>query len=62
VVIVDYTREAPEGPPVEMRLSPEQVNAEMTAAGYERVGDVMSLPRQYVVTYRVGVVSAGIVR
>jgi SAM-dependent methyltransferase len=56
VVIVDYTREAPEGPPPEMRLTPEQVHAEMTAAGYERVGDVVSLPRQYVVTYRPGVV------
>jgi len=56
VVIVDYTREAPEGPPPEMRLSPEQVHAEMSAAGYERVGEVTFLPRQYVVTYQPGVV------
>ncbi|MEZ4409831.1 MAG: class I SAM-dependent methyltransferase [Polyangiales bacterium] len=58
VVIVDYTREAPEGPPPEMRLTPEQVDAEMTAAGYERVGDIASLPRQYMVTYRPRAVSA----
>jgi cyclopropane fatty-acyl-phospholipid synthase-like methyltransferase len=53
VVIVDYTREAPEGPPPEMRLAPEQVDAEMTAAGYARDGEAVMLPRQYVLTYRV---------
>ncbi len=58
VVIVDYTREAPEGPPPEMRLSPEQVDADMNTAGYERVGEVVLLPRQYVVTYRPRVVPA----
>lgn len=51
VVIIDYTPDAPEGPPPEMRLSPAQVDAEMTAAGYARVGDATLLPRQYVLTY-----------
>lgn len=52
VVIVDYTQESPEGPPPAMRLTPAQVDAEMTAAGYTRSGEPRSLPRQYVVTYR----------
>lgn len=53
VAIVDFTLDAPEGPPAAMRLSPAQVDAEMTAAGYVRVGEAVMLPRQYVLTYRV---------
>lgn len=52
LVIVDFTLDAPEGPPREMRLAPERVHDELTAAGWERVAEVRTLPRQYVVTYR----------
>jgi SAM-dependent methyltransferase len=52
VVIVDFTLDAPEGPPREMRLTPAQVDAELQAAGYTREGEPLSLPRQYLLTYR----------
>jgi cyclopropane fatty-acyl-phospholipid synthase-like methyltransferase len=52
VVIVDFTLDSPEGPPREMRLSPADVDAELTAAGYVRDGEPLMLPRQYVLTYR----------
>lgn len=52
VVIIDFTRESPEGPPAEFRLTPAQVDAEMSEAGYSRDGEVVSLPRQYMLTYR----------
>ncbi len=52
VVIVDFTRESPEGPPVAMRLAPDAVDAEMTTAGFVREGAVLPLPRQYVLVYR----------
>lgn len=52
VVIIDFTRESPQGPPAEFRLTPAQVDAEMSEAGYTRDGEVVSLPRQYMLTYR----------
>lgn len=52
VVIVDYTLESPIGPPAEFRLTPAQVDAELTAAGFVREGEAMILPRQYLLTYR----------
>jgi SAM-dependent methyltransferase len=47
VVIVDYTKDAPEGPPMEMRLSPEAVDAEFASQGFVRVETFDFLPRQY---------------
>jgi cyclopropane fatty-acyl-phospholipid synthase-like methyltransferase len=52
VVIIDFTRESPEGPPAEFRLTPAQVDAEMSEAGYTRDGEGVALPRQYMLTYR----------
>ena len=52
VVIIDFTRESPEGPPAEFRLTPAQVDAEMSEAGYTRDGEGVALPRQYLLTYR----------
>lgn len=50
LVIVDFTRDAPEGPPPEFRLQPEQVAAELTANGLFRVTTVdEDLPHQYVI-------------
>ena len=53
VVIIDYTLDSPEGPPARSRLTPAQVDEELSAAGYERLGEVVPLPRQYMLTYRV---------
>jgi SAM-dependent methyltransferase len=52
VAIVDYRVDAPEGPPVGMRLAPEAVRAEMEAAGYALAGSLDTLPRQYVLIFR----------
>ncbi|MBI5517007.1 MAG: class I SAM-dependent methyltransferase [Deltaproteobacteria bacterium] len=52
VAIVDFTLDAPEGPPRHLRLSPEQVDSELREAGYARDGDALQLPRQYVLVYR----------
>jgi SAM-dependent methyltransferase len=52
VVVIDFTKDAPEGPPPEQRLAPAQVEAEMRDAGY--VLDVRHdvLPRQYFLVFR----------
>lgn len=52
LVIVDYTMDAEDGPPVAMRLTPEAVAAELTAAGLTVEIAEESLPRQYVVMGR----------
>lgn len=52
VVIVDYKRDSPEGPPVAMRVPPEEVRRDMEEAGYTQEGDVTDLPRQYVQVFR----------
>ncbi|MEZ4400328.1 MAG: methyltransferase domain-containing protein [Kofleriaceae bacterium] len=49
VAVVDFTLDAPMGPPAAMRLSAAQVAAELTAAGLTaRIADE-TLPHQYVV-------------
>lgn len=49
VLVVDFTRDAPEGPPPEMRLEPSVVEAELHAGGLAtRIVDE-ELPRQYAV-------------
>ncbi|MBL8621406.1 MAG: methyltransferase domain-containing protein [Myxococcales bacterium] len=49
LAVVDFTRDAPMGPPVEARLDAATVAAELTAAGLTaRIADE-SLPHQYVV-------------
>lgn len=54
LIIVDFKLDSPEGPPVEARLTPEQIDQELAPSGYERVAtDLNSLPRQYMLSYRV---------
>ncbi|MEM6931605.1 MAG: methyltransferase domain-containing protein [Myxococcota bacterium] len=50
-VVVDFLKEATEGegPPLSMRLSAEQVVAELTAGGFEATIVSETLPRHYVV-------------
>ena len=52
VYVVDFTRDSPSGPPVEERLDPERVVAELTAGGLEAATVDETLPRQYVVAGR----------
>lgn len=49
VWIVDFTMDAPQGPPAEMRIPPEQTMAELTAAGLTPELVDETLPYQYVV-------------
>ncbi len=52
ITVVEYTMEVDDGPPMEIRLKPEQVVAELKAAGFEAEVIEESLPRQYVVIGR----------
>lgn len=49
VLVVDFTRDAPEGPPPAMRITAEQVVAELTEGGLAAEILEEELPRQYVV-------------
>lgn len=49
VVIVDFTKDADQGPPVAMRLAPEEVVAELEAGGLVARVVEEGLPKQYVV-------------
>jgi cyclopropane fatty-acyl-phospholipid synthase-like methyltransferase len=51
LVIIDFTREAPMGPPPEMRLPAEQVTRELGEAGYRLVASHDFLPHQYFLVY-----------
>ena len=52
LAIVDFKPDAPEGPPVEHRISSEKVAAELTAAGYSLVATHQFLPRQYFLVFQ----------
>jgi SAM-dependent methyltransferase len=47
VVIVDFRMDSPHGPPRSARIEPEQVKAELKAAGYELAREHAFLPYQY---------------
>jgi SAM-dependent methyltransferase len=49
VLVVDFTPESPHGPPAAMRLSADQVSAELAAGGFEVEILEESLPNQYVI-------------
>lgn len=46
VAIIDFRPESPVGAPKEMRVSPEQIQSEMSAAGYRLAGKYDFLPYQ----------------
>ncbi len=52
LVVIDFFKEdAPVGPPVDMKMSEEQVTTELRKAGFEHVEiDVETLPYQYIIT------------
>ncbi len=47
LAIIDYRKESPRGPPPQHKLAPEQVEAELKAAGYRQVASHGFLPDQY---------------
>ena len=53
VAILDQNESAPGGPPKHMRISIEQIDAEMKQAGYARSAQHGFLPRQNFVVYEV---------
>jgi len=46
IAIVDFKPDSPEGPPAEFRFSPQQIESEMSAAGYTLAAKYDFLPRQ----------------
>jgi cyclopropane fatty-acyl-phospholipid synthase-like methyltransferase len=52
VAIVDFRKEAPEGPPVHFRFTPQQIQDEMKQAGYELQSAHDFLPRQHFLIFR----------
>ena len=49
VVVVDFTKDAPEGPPAAMRLEPQVIIDELKAGGFSAELVTETLPRQYIV-------------
>jgi ubiquinone/menaquinone biosynthesis C-methylase UbiE len=47
VVIIDFRKNSPVGPPVRARIAPQQVKAELEVAGFALVQDYDFLPNQY---------------
>jgi ubiquinone/menaquinone biosynthesis C-methylase UbiE len=53
VAIIDFKPDSPNGPPKEFRFSLEQVESEMSKAGYKLVAQYNFLPRQNFVIFEV---------
>ncbi|HEY7246964.1 MAG TPA: methyltransferase domain-containing protein [Xanthobacteraceae bacterium] len=52
LAIVDFKPDSPTGPPLEHRVSAEQVIAELNRAGYSLLASHAFLPRQYFLMFR----------
>lgn len=52
VAIVDFRKDAPEGPPVEFRFTAEQIETEMKQAGFRLEAKHDFLPRQHFLVFR----------
>ena len=53
LAIVDFKTDAPEGPPLALRIPPERVIAELEQAGYALIAKHDFLPQQYFLVFRV---------
>src|SRR5690606_23107108 len=53
VAIVDFRKEAPQGPPVEFRFTPDQITAELAQAGFQLEASHDFLPQQVFLIYGV---------
>lgn len=52
VAIVDFRKDAPEGPPAHFRFTPAQIEEEMRQAGYTVAATHDFLPRQHFIVFR----------
>jgi cyclopropane fatty-acyl-phospholipid synthase-like methyltransferase len=52
IAIVDFRKDAPDGPPVHFRFTPQQIEDEMKQAGYELQSSHDFLPRQHFLIFR----------
>jgi cyclopropane fatty-acyl-phospholipid synthase-like methyltransferase len=52
IAIVDFRKDAPEGPPVHFRFTPEQIEAEMAQAGFRLDVRHDFLPRQHFLIFK----------
>ena len=52
VAIVDFRKDSPDGPPVEFRFTPEQIEDEMRQAGFRLDAKHDFLPRQHFLLFR----------
>ena len=52
IAIVDFRKEAPDGPPVHFRFTPQQIQDEMTQAGFQLDASHDFLPRQHFLIFR----------
>ena len=52
VAIVDFRKEAPDGPPAHFRFTPQQIEDEMKQAGYELQASHDFLPRQLFLIFK----------
>ena len=52
IAIVDFRKDAPEGPPAHFRFTPEQITGEMKEAGYKLEASHDFLPRQHFLVYQ----------
>ena len=52
VAIIDFRKDAPDGPPVHFRFTPSQIEAEMTEAGFRLEALHDFLPRQHFLVFR----------
>jgi SAM-dependent methyltransferase len=51
LAIVDFKADSPNGPPLEHRISAEQVTSELSSAGYSLLATHSFLPRQYFLVF-----------
>ncbi len=51
LAIVDFRKDAPDGPPVEFRFTADQISAELAKAGYRLAASHTFLPRQLFLVY-----------
>lgn len=52
IAIVDFRKEAPEGPPAHFRFTPQRIQDEMKQAGYQLEASHDFLPRQHFLIFR----------
>jgi SAM-dependent methyltransferase len=51
LVIIDFRKDSPEGPPVEFRFEPAQISKELGEAGFTLAATHDFLPRQHFLVY-----------